>query len=237
MGSPLPGYPDYARVSLTSGYLLAGGNNDISAGTIVFQGYVGNWSYINEYFQNTVAGNYYTININYYTDSTFTVPIAQQVSVRGNQTLAYRQHGVLSPWVAINVTPNGAHSLDTVYRSFYGSNQRATSGQLGSLDVSGIHDDVILSPGGEITAYDAHVMAGPATVSIQVLNAQGYFVNLECYNTGSASYRPFWSVNDLVAVRGGTWNVSLPDCPYQARLHNNGTGNLRLILDVMATST
>lgn len=229
-----PGYPDYTRLSLQTGILLFGGNQPFPAQQVVFQGYLGNIEYIN-FFWNAVGGtDNYLISIQFSPDSTFSSLIAQVISVRGGNSEGYRQYGLLSPWVTIQVTPHTGGSNTSVQMACYGCMGEISSAKLGGFD------DPILAFSGSVAASTivtqniTAIAPGRATLSI-FTTATTWDIELQKWNLGAANFSTFWQVNSTKGQVQGSFNVSLPDNIMQVRIDNADAGAQSFAVYLMPT--
>jgi hypothetical protein len=234
MTAPTEGYPDYQRMSLSSGYLLGSGSGDIPNTIVVFQGYVGSWGYINEYFQNLQSTDYYQVQVLYFSDATFSTLVAQQLGTRGGANVGARQWPVLTPWVKIQVAVAAPHVADNNIWTFYGSNQLASSAQLGDLDVPILHGSNAIPTNTTILMIPDHIIPGPAILSVSEAALGSYYTELDYFEYGSLSWLVFLNINDFCYAGGATLKIALPDAPIRARVHNGASVTNTIGVYIMA---
>lgn len=222
-----PGYIDYARTNLAAGYLIAGGAQAFTVSTSLFVGYLGSWPYINFYWSAVGGPGHDRIIVAYFSDHTFTTIVAEQFAVRDTNVLGYRQFAVLSPWVQITVVPDSATDNTQVDFAFYGTTQQASSGELGSLDVSLIEDIGTVNPGTTVDLPCAKILPGPAVLCLYSGITPGQFT-LQRWDYGTSAWVTFFLFNLLTANSSEAQEVALPDAPIQATMHNGsaGAGNM-----------
>lgn len=214
-----PGYPDYERLSLSSGILLAGGQQAFTGPTNLFQGYVGNIPYI-DFFWDAVAGpGHVNVQVTYWQDDTFTTQVAFTASVRTTNSIGYRQLSVLSPWLTIIVFPDTAtdHTLCTY--AFYGSTQSASSAKLGSLDSAFFEVSAAVAASTSAPFQIVKIYPGAAVLSWTIL-ATAWQIQLQRWDYGAAAWKTFLFLGNTGAPASGTATVALPDAPIQAVLVN-----------------
>lgn len=218
-----PGYIDYTRTSLATGFLLAGTSEPIEAGTVVFEGYVGAWPFINA-FWNAVGGtDHYSIQLLYYSDNTFSVQVAQQISIRTGNIIGYRQYAVLSPWLQIVIMPATGGSATSIEFAFFGTTQKALATQLGSLDTQFYEQTTSIAAGGTLTTQILKIFPGRAIVT-WFTGATAWTMIVQRYDMGSAAFQPFWEIGSGGVANDGQLELAMPDAPLQVVLHNSSSG-------------
>lgn len=222
-----PGYIDYARTSLATGFLLASGSRAFTALTTVFQGYVGSWPYINFFWQALTGPSFDSINLTYFSDSTFTTSVAGTSSTRGTQYTGYRQYAVLSPWLQITVNPSSATDNTPCFYAFYGTTQKASSAKLGNTSVQFLESFPTVGANATVNETILNILPGLASVSVFTKVATAQF-DIQRWDFGLAAWQTFWLTTLNAVNTGGTFQVSLPDAPIQAQLTNltAGAGSL-----------
>lgn len=226
-----PGYPDYERVSFAAGNLFAGAQQAFTATTEIFRGFVGSWPYINFFWDAVGGAAHQTIQVLYYADPGFTQLVAQQISVRNSNIVAYRQYAVLSPWIRIVVIPDiGTDNTQCLY-AFYGTTQKCTSAKLGSLD--NIFCELNSSVGAGATVSDTLVKIFPGAATLSVFSgvATSEFV-INRWDQGSSSFVPIFDILGLTSNFNQTTSVSLPDTPIQVQMinHTAGAGQMKMFM-------
>jgi hypothetical protein len=214
-----PGYIDYARTSLATGFLLAGGAQPFNAGdTILFQGYIGPFPYIN-FFWNAIGGaSHQQVKIFFFSDNTFATSVAFSISVRTTNIIGYRQFAAISPWVQIRVTSDANDATVAEY-AFYGTTQKATSAKLGSLDAIFLETFPTVAANNVATLGPNKVYPGLCSVSVFTKVATAQF-DLQRWDYSSASWQTFWLTSLLAVNASATLQLGLPDAPIQIELHN-----------------
>jgi hypothetical protein len=215
-----PGYLDYARVNLAAGFLLAGNTVKITTSVNVFRGYVGAWSYVNTFWNASSGSDNYQILMQYYSDSTFGSQIGEQVGVRNSNCIAWRQYGVLSPWLIISILPVLGTDTVTITYAFFGSNSSSTSAKLASLDTD------LLSFSGSIGATSnvalglTHVIPGPAIVTFHSNVNTTWTWELQRWDIGSAAWVDDAYLDQNILAFGGIFEIALPDAQMQVLIGN-----------------
>lgn len=222
-----PGYIDYARVNLASGFLLAGGQQAFIELTQVFQGYVGSWPYIN-FFWSAISGpGHCSIILNYYSDHTFTTIVATQISTRNTACTSARQFPVVTPWVIIEVNPDSATDTTIVGYAFYGATQPASAVKLGKLDGAYIEFTGSVAAGGTITDIPIIIYPGRISASWYAGLAVSQF-SLQRWDFGTKAWITFWLANINTANTTDKAIIAVPDAPIQVTMHNGGASAAEL---------
>lgn len=215
-----PGYLDYARVNLAAGFLLAGDIKRIHTTISVFQGYVGAWSYVNAFWSSGGGTDNYTILFEYFSDSTFSTQIGTQVGVRNSNCIAWRQYGVLSPWLIIGIIPVLGTDTVTVTYAFFGSNSSSTSAKLASLDTDLLSFNGSIAGSGNVALGLTHVIPGPAVLSFHSNVSTTWTCEIQRWDISSANWLDDVYIDQNTDTFGGIHTIALPDAQVQVLIGN-----------------
>lgn len=227
-----PGYPDYERLSLQSGILLYGNNIAITTTIVAFQGYVGNLSYI-DFFWNAVGGSdSYSIALLYFNDSSFSIGVAQTVSYRNGNSEGYRQFAILAPWVQIQVTPKAGGSATGIQIAFYGCMGESGNAKLGGFTKSIWDSDGTIAAGGSVTTTLTAVSPGPAILSVFTV-AVVWDCIFSAYDFPSNTFKTFFRINSTSLQIQGSFIVAMPDSIVQTFIKNADTASKVMAFHLM----
>lgn len=219
----LEGYPDYARMSLESGFLLAGATQRINATTTVFQGYVGSWGYVNAFWNAGGGTDNYTINFAYFTDGTFTSQVAVQLGVRNSNIVAWRQYPVLTPWLQIFITPKLGTDTVSITYDFHASNGQANSAQLASLDAGFLDQNGTVAISSNIQVGTTHLIPGSAIMSIHESVTTAWDLKLQRWDFGTSAWVDFFELDAATETANISVEIAMPDAQMQLRVDNTST--------------
>jgi hypothetical protein len=215
-----PGYIDYARVNLAAGFLLAGDTKKINVATNVFTGYVGAWSFVNAFWNAGGGSDNYTIQMEYFSDSTFSSQIGVQVGVRNSNCVAWRQYGVLSPWVIIGIIPKLGTDTVTITYAFFGSNSSSTSAKLASLDTDLLSFNGSIAATSNVSLGFTHVVPGAAVLSFHSNVNTTWTMELQRWDFGTSAWIDDLYIDQNTSAFGGVITVALPDAQIQIVIGN-----------------
>jgi hypothetical protein len=215
-----PGYLDYARVNLAAGFLLAGNTIKINTTKNVFQGYVGAWSYVNAFWNAGGGSDNYTIQFEYFSDSTFTSQIGIQVGVRNSNCIAWRQYGVLSPWLVIGIIPKLGTDTVTITYAFFGSNSSSTSAKLSSMETDLMNFNGSIAATSSASIGFTHVIPGAAIMSFHSNVNTTWTLELQRWDFGSSAWIDDVYIDQNILAFGGTFQIALPDAQVQVVIGN-----------------
>jgi hypothetical protein len=214
-----PGYVDYARTSLATGFLLNGFATPITVLQFVGQFYVGSWPFINTFWSCVGGTDNYTVELYYFTDNTYTTTVGVQIGVRNGNSVAWKQYAVLTPWLRIYIRPAAGGSGATVHASFYGTTQEASSGKLGSTDVAFFEQFVSIPASSFQNFVMTRILPGMISIS-WFTNAASYNFQILRWDITAAAYLTFWEIDAIATLASGTALIAVPDAPLQVHLEN-----------------
>lgn len=223
------GYPDYSRIGLAGGYQLFAVNGTAPENTILFQGYVGNWPYLNLYTNLASGSDFYQFYMVYYSDATFTTQVGFRVAVRETSDFSVTQYGNISNWMVF-------YYLSKSGAAFTGSNVSlvATAGYVPDFNMAS-NDVPIFFFSGQITAssnsneFVQHITPGPGHLHWYT-TATTWTINVQLYNYGAGAFQTIRVLSNGVELNHGTIDLSMLDCPYQFNLVNGDAANRTYIV-------
>jgi hypothetical protein len=219
-----PGYEDYVRETFANGKLLARGQQRFSATTHLFTGYCGSWPYLNT-FMNFGGGNsFYILQINYYSDATFTTLVAGTQEVRADDVYAIQQYTPLSPFVDIVILMAVNNTPGICSWSIYGSTGKSSSAQLASLSVNGIEQVNTVVAGSQSSSIGIVQEPGPWAMTWGASVAPCFF-QLARYDVNTLGFVEFWEGSIEVANQSKTGIVEFPDAPWTLTQFNRAGAN------------
>lgn len=213
------GYPDYERISTQSGNLLASGSQVFSTTKIVFQGYVGNWPYLNLFFNGGGGTGFYNVAWVYYLDDTFSQIVAEASSARGDLTTSYVQKTPLSPWLVIFIEPAPYNGGAAAQYALYGTTGKGDSSKLGVA--AGPLFEQQQSIGANSLTFFPAVIVQPclATMSLCAQVATSGFL-IQRYDISSQAFVTCFFIIGTVNDYSVVTPIMLPDAPIQVGLQN-----------------
>ena len=215
----LPGYPDYARVELEAGYLLAGANAAFLAPTQLFAGYLGSWPFINFFWNAAGGAAHHQVIVSYYRDGTFSSLIAEQIAVRDSNCTGLRQFATLSPWVVISVVPDISTDHTVVQYAFYGTVAAASPSKLGSLDTVFFEFSSSVAASTMVDVSVVKIYPGPV-IFTWFTSATSFEFFIQRWDYGTATWKNIMDLNSDGAARSDLIEVALPDAPVQVVISN-----------------
>lgn len=216
------GYPDYARLQRYGGFELAQVSGLQANGATLFTGFVGAWPYLIILTSTFTGPNYARFIITYYTDSTYSKSVGEQVFTRDKNSDVTTQYAVLGPWckIVMNTDTAGAATLNAF--NVYGSYANAGSIRLKLTEDPPWTMDQVFAAGGSATFTISHMMPGPGVFSIYAPVAS-WSALVSYYSLTAAGFKFYFRVDNSVAANGGTWPLPLPDTTCTVFVHNLAT--------------
>lgn len=223
-----PGYEDYTRTSFATGKLLAKGSQVFNVTTNLFFGFVGAWPYINMFMNITGGNRHYLLQVNFYSDSTFTQLIAGVQVVRADDNNCYKQFKVLSPWVSFSLIPDSGTPGGNILYAIYGTTGKASAADLASLSSNGIEQVNSIVASGQSNFTLVEIIPGPWAITWGASVAP-CFIQLSRYDWNSAAFVEFWEGSIDVANDSKNGIVQMPDNPIMIIQFNRaaGTGTVK----------
>lgn len=213
------GYSDYTRVSNSGGFLLFSTSGNIANGTVLFQGYVGYWPYLNLFTDCNSSGDFCQIEIAYYSDATFSNPSGFRLAIRMGASFAATQYGNISPWVRISVNTISGSPFPFIFLSGYGTTGPSDQVSMSSLDVP-IAGGVQSVPGAGTQIIEiGHIQPGDAIFQVQTASTSWY-VFIEYFDYGSNAWIRLYQTGPKSAA--GDENLEWPqlDAPMRITFGN-----------------
>lgn len=214
-----PGYPDYQRLSLQSGILLYGANAAITSTVVAFQGYVGNLQYINSFWNAVGGSDSYSIQLLFATDSTFTTFVSQIVAYRNGNSEGFRQFGIFTPWLKLQLVPKAGTSATVVQASFYGCMGEISAAKLGGFTKSIYDQEGSIGAGTTVTTTLTVVSPGTSVLSV-FTNAAVWDLQLLAYDFPTNAFSIFFHMNSGGQQTQGQSIVAMPDSITQVKILN-----------------
>lgn len=207
------GYPDYARLSQAGGFLLFNESGALPENTVLFQGYVGSWPYINMFCTPAPGSEPVTLQIQWFSDSTFTTSIGFRLAVRNSLSLSATQYSNLSPWLQVSYS-NASHNPTSFNAwSIYGTTALATANQLLSADACIQQANSQIGAGATVSYTPQHVSFGPAVLTVETPLAT-WFMRLFSLDAATWTNKFQYRFSNLNMGGGNSVTVSLLDTPY-----------------------
>lgn len=213
------GYPDYARLSQAGGFQLFASSGALPANTVLFEGYVGSWPYVNMFCDPTLGGEPTTVQLQWFSDSTFSTPVGFRNAVRTATNFSATQYSNLSPWLQLSFTNASGNPVSFDALSLYGTTAPATANQLLSADACIQQANSSLGAGATGTYNPQHVCFGPAILAVETPLAT-WFMRLQSLDASTWALKFQYRFSNLNMGGGGSVQVSLLDSPYQIDTHN-----------------
>jgi len=229
------GYPDYTRLDRAGGYLLYGEVNVTPPyDTVLFQGYVGLWPYLNLAVNMASSTDYVRLEINWYSDDTYTNLVGFRRIVRGGAQFSVTQYANLSEWAQLFYVTQSGDPIEFAFLGLYAATDTADQIQLVSTDVPILQFDGVIDAGDSETIVPQHVQPGPTILTIWA-EADEYYVTLAYYDWGTPGYLRLTDIDNTVASTGGVFTISMLDTPYQIIIHNNDASNETFRVSLVST--
>ena len=217
------GYNDYQRISYAGGYLLGYNAAPITgAGTVIFQGNVSAWPYINV-FWNCVSGtDFYQVQVIYFTDNTFTTQVAQNTFNRSGNMVAWRQLVTLSPWALIQIIPKVGTSNASVEFAAYGTTQTSSPGKLAARG-GPAYSRYRMSMGAASTFSEQFITTCPGLnyVTLDWEASNNWDMHFDYYDFGSGAYKSYMHWQHSSFGNALNTQMSFPDTPIQVFYRND----------------
>lgn len=217
-----PGYPDYTRLSLSSGVLLYGNTSVALIGNALFTGYVGNFQYLDTFWNKQTGTDHYTMRLDYYTDDTFATLFASQLGLRDSSSVGWKQYAPLSPWLKYTGVPSLGSLPNTADVALYGTNAKATGGKLASTHTPFFSYLNAATPNGTTTVGTFRIQPGPATFNWYI-GTPDWIVTVQYWNQAAAAYQDWFIAGGQGLPQQGCLAMNLPDAPTQVVI-TNGSG-------------
>lgn len=227
------GYPDYARLSQQGGVLLYSGTGIVPQNTILFQGYVGPWPYINLFADTASGSENVNIILEWYSDATFTTLVGFRYAPRNQYSISATQYANLSPWLRVFYTTASGNPISWSLISVYAATGAASPNALLSADAPLFTSDASILANTSETYQVEHVSYGDAQFIVSTALATWY-VNFSYQDATSYALVFYAQINSSWAGSGGAFNLPAPDSPIQLVVHNGtaaaGTINYTWVL-------
>lgn len=225
--SGLQGYPDYARLPLASGVLIAGGAQVFSGNTLIVEQYVGNYPYINHFWGGGGGLRHYAVSWQWFSDSTFTHQVAVRTSYRDDLSYGYVQIPVLSPWLVSYVEADSGASPGTTTYAYYGTSGKTSAAAMAGPTAQYSENQVSVSANSTDFFETTFIVPGPVSWSWLFQVTQGEFI-LQRWDFGSQSWQTFY--NTILNANGVSDHetIGMPDAPARVGLwnHSSSTGTM-----------
>lgn len=218
---PDTGYPDYTRLSREGQFQLFFGSNFTPVNnTVMFQGYVGNFPFINVFANMGASADFMTMFFAWYTDSTFTTQIAFRAAVKTGNNFTVAQYANLSDWLQIFYVSKSGGNMTFTSLSVYGTQQPSGQRQLASSDVAFFSSSGSIAASTTITTTITKVIPGPSIFNL-FTGATAWNVNFLYYDFGANAYViDYVAVGTTFANSGCHIEIPLLDCPMQIQIQN-----------------
>lgn len=218
------GYPDYQRLARTGQYqLYFGANITPPENTSLFQGYVGNFPFVNLFTDLASSTDFMQINLLWYPDSTFTTPIAFRRLNRGGSNFAITQYANLSDWLQLFYVTKSGNPMTFTDISMYGTQQPSDNRQLGSYDTALMSTNQTVAASTTVTIPLTKLASGTSLMNL-FSGAVAWNANILYYDYGSNSFINYYSM-DQNAFADAACHIQIPllDTPMQFQFHNQDT--------------
>jgi hypothetical protein len=218
------GYPDYARLSLSGGYLLYGDNGNIPNNDILFQGYVGSWPYINLMTAANGSTENMKLVLQFCTDATFAKIVGFIYIIRSWYTVSNSQYSCLSPWLQFFYGSDSGHAVNWSELGLYATVAPARQVGLASMDVPIASGNPVVNADTTTTITPSHIQPGDAVINISTALAN-WQVQFWYWSYDNAAWKFVGLVNSSMNAGGGSYDMPMIDAPYEIRLINNTAAN------------
>jgi hypothetical protein len=231
------GYPDYARLARTGQYQLYNGKNVTPPyDTPFFQGYVGNFPFINVFTNLAAGSDFMQLIFQWYPDSTFTNPIAFRIAVRGSGSFAVTQYANLSDWLQVYYVTKSGLVMTFGEISIYGTQQHCGQRELTSGDTPMFAYNNTIAASSTVTLTVVKISPGESLFNL-FSGAVAWNVNFLYYDYGSGTFIEYYTMDqNAFADAAGHIFVPVMDAPMQLAIHNQDTSP-RLFLLIWNTAT
>jgi hypothetical protein len=199
--------------------LLYSGAGSIPQNTILFDGYVGPWPYINLFADPNTGTENVTIYLEWYSDSTFTKLVGFRYAPRNQFSLSATQYANLSPWLRVFYTTSSGNPITWVSLAVYGATGVADANALLSSDAPLITSSASIPANTTVTVNIGHVGFGDAEFVVSTALASWY-VNFFYQDALSYTGLFYTQINSSWAGSGGSFSVPALDSPHTLQVHN-----------------
>jgi len=231
---PTPGYPDYSRLSQQGASLLYGTNTTPPVNTILFQGYVGAWPYVDLFTLATASTDFAQIVMEYYTDSTFTENVAFRYAIRDQYALGATQYANLSPWLRFYYESTSGNNFPFNQLSLYATSGEASPQAMSSNDVPLVYFNGSIAANSSETLYPGHTHPGNALFSMYT-NSATWYVEPQYYDYASSSWLTLTEIGGTGEAAGSiTQEVPILDAPMRFVINNSAAAADTFRVSVMS---
>lgn len=221
MLSVQPGYPDYARMSLASGFTLSYTNQAFNVNTTLFQGYIGSWPYINHFWDGQAGTDFYQIQIIFSSDSSFSNDVGFYTLYRYSSSTCFKQYKCLSDWVTIQINPITLSNTNVAGITFFGTTGMIVSNDVGSLDVASLEvSNATVNAGATLTFQPFNIFPGKNRLSWLSSQNTGWFLTVSRLDV-SNTFKPIYFSRDIKHGFGADTDIWAPDAPLQVTFRNS----------------
>ena len=213
------GYPDYTRLSRSGGVLLGSATGNINSLQQLFKGYVGNFPYVAVTISVGVSADFASVNLLWYSDSTFTTLVGFRRVIRSSGQFSETQYVNLSDWLLFYVETKSGAAMPFGFVSAYGCQAPGNNVQLVSTDVP-MWSTVSSVPATTTDQFVIpHVQPGAAHFTLQTV-AASWFVNVNYYDWGAGAYTLFRQFNSTKYVSDISEDLPCLDSSIRIDIHN-----------------
>lgn len=223
------GYPDYARLSNSGGFLLYSSDTGVPEFTTLYKGYIGSWPYLNLFTNCDNTTDFARVQILYSSDNTFSDIVGFRYAIRQSGSIASTQYANLTDWVHVFYDSISGNQFPFLEFSVYGTQGYAEQRQLASLDVPITRFSQIVPASTTVFGPIQHIQPGAADLQIQSAVAT-WSVTVNYYDYASAAFLSYASFTQGVAPTGGSFSVPMPDAPCQLQVNNGSAAAGRIIV-------
>lgn len=216
------GYPDYARLSNAGGYLLYRTNGSPPENTVLFQGYVGLWPYINMFTSMNASNDYCRIQLSYFADESFSELTGFRYATRTGASFAITQYGNISPWLRVSYITISGNPISFQEWSIYGTTGYSPQINMTSADVPIFTFNQNVATTATFSVSPLHIQPGDASLMLYTTSAK-WHAELTYFDFGAASPNQLFHLDDTLSAPGGIWDMPMLDAPHTFLITNDDT--------------
>jgi hypothetical protein len=226
---PASGYPDYTRLTRSGGIELGAATGNITNLQQIFKGYVGNFSYVALTTNVDVSADFASVDLIWYSDSTFTTSVGLRRCLRTGSQFAETQYVNLSDWLLVQVETKSGAAMPFIWISAYGCQSAGDQYALTSNDVPLLGQTSSIAAATTISVTPQHVTPGSAFFTLQTV-AASWFVNVNYYNWNTGAYTLLRQYNSTTYIVNIGERLSCLDTPYRFDVHNGDAAAKSFVL-------
>lgn len=217
---PLQGYPDYTRLARSGGYQLYEKSGTVPYNTVLFQGYVGLWPYVNLITTSNSSTDHARIHFDYYTDATFSTQNGFRYAIRQGDGFANSQYANLSDWLRVFYDDHTGLVFPFAEFGLYANQGPANQFQLSSLDVPIQQYEASVPASTTVTLFPGHIQPGAGKFYWSSGSATFAYL-ISYYDYASDSYHTQHRFSNVGMPSEGVIDCPMLDTSYRIQITNS----------------